>query len=293
MRIPFSKWSPCGNITLFLEQPLPAALHVAACAAVLQPSHLYAEQSGTLDFTASPPRLTMMGGEFCVNATRAFAALLASRGYLLQAEPRHWRGYVSVSGAQAPLPVRVTQLDEARFMAAACLQLAPLPAVELLAPGVSLIRLPGITHLILDTTNHPAPCGDPNAVLRSAATWRELYNLDIEEACGVIWVEQTADHVDQMAITPVVRVRETNSAYIETSCGSGSLAAVLSRGVLPSCWTIRQPGGEDLKIVLEKKKVKTTADTDATSQVQWQAWVEGQVTLLAEGVAYVDCYKPQ
>ena len=290
MRIPFSKWSTCGNITLFLEQPLPAALHVAACAAVLQPSHLYAEQSGTLDLTASPPRLTMMGGEFCVNATRAFAALLAARGYLAQTDSHCWTGCVEVSGAQYPLPVKVTQLDAAHFISSACLPLFPLPVAAIQAPGVTLVRLPGIAHLILDTAIHPLPCGGPEEILRSAATWRKTYDLDAEEASGVIWLEQSRDDASRLAITPVVRVRETNSAYLETSCGSGSLAAVLSQELQPKCWLVRQPSGENLKIVLEEvPALHGSAGPQNAPQAQWQAWVEGAVSLLAEGFAYVDC----
>ena len=294
MRSPFSKWSPCGNITLFLEQPLPAALHVAVCTAVLQDSHLYAEQSGTIDLSVSPPQLTMMGGEFCVNATRAFAALLAARGYLKQTTaPQYWTGHVVVSGAQSPLLVRVRQLDASHFVSSACLPLSPLPSAKELDTGVSLVRLPGIAHLILDTTRHPLPCEGPKAILHSAAKWRARYDLDSEEACGVIWLDRLNDRVDHLAITPVVRVRETNSVFLETSCGSGSLAAVLSQGVLPRCWFVRQPSGEELKIVLEMMSDPSVPSApEGTAPAQWQVWVEGRVDLVAEGVTYVDCRQP-
>ncbi len=291
MRIPFSKWSPCGNITLFLEQPLPAALHVAICAAVLQQSHLYAEQSGTIDLATIPPKLTMMGGEFCVNATRAFAALLATRGYLKQTGEYQWTGHVTVSGMQSPLCVRVAQLDASHFTSAACLPLFPLPAVKHLGKGISLVRLQGIVHLILDTACHPLPSEGPEAILHAAAGWREMYALNAEDACGVIWLDHPDACADYLAITPVVRVRETDSVFLETSCGSGSLAAVLSRGIMPRHWAVRQPSGENLNIILEETPAPQTAccDSATPSRTQWQAWVEGKVDLLAEGITYVDC----
>ena len=76
--LPFTKYSPCGNTTILVrESSLSPADRARVAAEIIAPGHLEAEQAGYVDTAAPVPRLDMMGGEFCVNATRAFAALLA------------------------------------------------------------------------------------------------------------------------------------------------------------------------------------------------------------------------
>ena len=79
--LPFTKYSPCGNTTILVrESSLSPADRARVAAEIIAPGHLEAEQAGYVDTAAPVPRLDMMGGEFCVNATRAFAALLAEEG---------------------------------------------------------------------------------------------------------------------------------------------------------------------------------------------------------------------
>ena len=81
--LPFTKYSPCGNTTILVrESSLSPADRARVAAEIIAPGHLEAEQAGYVDTAAPVPRLDMMGGEFCVNATRAFAALLAEEGKL-------------------------------------------------------------------------------------------------------------------------------------------------------------------------------------------------------------------
>ncbi len=76
-------FSPCGNTTILVrESSLSPADRARVAAEIIAPGHLEAEQAGYVDTAAPVPRLDMMGGEFCVNATRAFAALLAEEGKL-------------------------------------------------------------------------------------------------------------------------------------------------------------------------------------------------------------------
>ena len=96
--LPFTKYSPCGNTTILVrESSLSPADRARVAAEIIAPGHLEAEQAGYVDTAAPVPRLDMMGGEFCVNATRAFAALLAEEGKL-SPESGGLGGIVSVSG---------------------------------------------------------------------------------------------------------------------------------------------------------------------------------------------------
>lgn len=104
--LPFTKYSPCGNTTILVrESSLSPADRARVAAEIIAPGHLEAEQAGYVDTAAPVPRLDMMGGEFCVNATRAFAALLAEEGKL-SPESGGLGGIVSVSGMPERLRVR-------------------------------------------------------------------------------------------------------------------------------------------------------------------------------------------
>ena len=106
--LPFTKYSPCGNTTILVrESSLSPADRARVAAEIIAPGHLEAEQAGYVDTAAPVPRLDMMGGEFCVNATRAFAALLAEEGKL-SPESGGLGGIVSVSGMPERLRVRVS-----------------------------------------------------------------------------------------------------------------------------------------------------------------------------------------
>lgn len=129
----FAKLVPGGNPTILLTDPgIPAQSLPGLAAALMQPLHLGAEQVGALyGFAAArpePPHLEMMGGEFCVNATRAAALILARQGRLtplartnpplqtaggrdapadIRCGETVFSGEISVSGMDAPLAVLV------------------------------------------------------------------------------------------------------------------------------------------------------------------------------------------
>ena len=155
--LPFTKYSPCGNTTILVrESSLSPADRARVAAEIIAPGHLEAEQAGYVDTAAPVPRLDMMGGEFCVNATRAFAALLAEEGKL-SPESGGLGGIVSVSGMPERLRVRVRRLAAHRFESAVLLDLPQAPPLENVAPGMYLVRVPGIAHLVLDAAAHPLP----------------------------------------------------------------------------------------------------------------------------------------
>ena len=159
----------------------------------------------------------MMGGEFCVNATRAFAALLAEEGKL-SPESGGLGGIVSVSGMPERLRVRVRRLAAHRFESSVLLDLPQAPPLENVAPGMYLVRVPGIAHLVLDAAAHPLPADKD----RDTAALFARFGLLGEDAAGCIWLHREPSG---LRITPFVWVRGTGTTYAETACGSGTLAA--------------------------------------------------------------------
>ena len=282
MRLTFSKLLPGGNPTILIPgEDVPEGLLPMLAARLMHPLHVGAEQVGALLVRDGMPHLEMMGGEFCVNASRAAAFEWAGRGLFAQVGEHGVAGLVSVSGLAEPIPVVVapTQKDlracreavdagapldgpTVAFSEPSLFCAARIPVedarVERLGPGKTLVRLPGICHLLLDSALHPLP-GD---VLAAARLERSRWNLDAEPAAGVIWC-------DGLAISPLVWVAATDSTHLETACGSASLALALARGTSSS---VLQPSGEALEIDL----------------AGGTAWVSGKVDRIARGDTWVD-----
>ncbi len=104
--LPFYKLLPSGNATIILtsEECMPSLANYSA--KLMHPMHVQAEQVGLLLWQNNTlPHLQMMGGEFCINATRAATLVLARNNQLAQAESGCWQGFISVSGATAPLHI--------------------------------------------------------------------------------------------------------------------------------------------------------------------------------------------
>lgn len=260
----FYKASPGGNATILVLDPVPAGRRPELSRRLMDANHLQAEQVGFLDLEARPVRLDMMGGEFCGNACRVAAAVMAREGAGLAAEGAELRGELSVSGVERPVGLRVVGED--------CWVDMPLPEagsghpIAELAPGMGLVRLPGITHLCLDEELHPFPEDFAGA----ASALRARFGLDAE-AVGCVWYASGPCR----AIKPVVWVRSTGSTHYETGCGSGSLALALwlGRGQnFPTEFSVLQPSGCGIGVRVEPGG---------------PAWIYGPVTLVARGEAFL------
>lgn len=290
--IEFFKFVPGGNPTIIvLPSPLTCSALPQVAAKIMHPLHLHAEQVGRIDFCSPYPHLQMMGGEFCVNATRSAAALLAREGLFFapHATPLCVEGEISVSGAATPVRCAVSTSSKAlkshlqgeptllstapptpALKSATVFSAARVPLeglhIEYPEPGITLIHMPGISHLLLDVSSYPFP----ECWQKETPHIRKRFGLDKEPACGIDWFSERGDHC---ALWPVVYVKDTASEVMETACGSGSLAlAVTMRAKQQQKKTevvkILQPSGACLDIFFE----------GATA-----AWVSGPVQLVAYG----------
>ena len=264
----FYKAVPGGNPTILVLDRVDPAERAPLSRILMGEGHVQAEQVGFLDLGTVPVRLDMMGGEFCGNACRAAAAVMAREGVGLAPCDMGLCGELSVSGAPGPVRLRVmTEGGE-------CWAEMPLPpglgeGVSEPEAGMGLVRLPGITHLCLDEDRHPFPADFAQA----AASLRARFGL-AGEAVGCIWYRLG----DPCAIKPVVWVRSTDSTHYETGCGSGSLALALWLGrgqKIPMALSVLQPSGSPVGVLFED-------GGDGP-----RAWIHGPVALVARGEAFV------
>lgn len=258
--VSFSKWSPGGNTTVFLPVSAKDAASGPDSAAFLQsPEMLCAEQLGYAD--TEKRRLSMAGGEFCLNASRAFGALLDL------VSPCPGRSYeMLVSGLARPLEVAVGGICP-DYYCTARLILEDASVIRL-DDGACLVHLPGISHLLV-------PCRDgrlPENHARVAAKLRRIHGLEERDACGVVWWQPG----DTPRIWPLVHVRAAGTDYLENSCGSGSLALALALAAgKHASLEIGQPGGSALRCRVEPRGSF------------WQAGIGGPVRLVARGTVWI------
>jgi diaminopimelate epimerase len=248
----FIKANPSGNTTVFILNPLERKEYPAIAAAVMKDEVLCAQQVGFAEKAATPAaeaRMQMMGGEFCGNASRSFAAWLAlgGREYL-----RHGGEMTAPLGAdKSRVNIEVSGMEHAlsaeiRDIGCPCGCFAeismPLPQYTLkgkdaLLGNYTIVVFAGIIHIVLFAKE-----GDEKYF--SAAQELLRKNGLSAECFGIIF---TREEKGATYIEPLVYVAEVDSLIWEGSCGSGSVAltaAIAEReGKSLRHMEIKQPGG--------------------------------------------------
>lgn len=272
----YSRWNPSGNTTILFEERHPPEMVARA----LAPSRLNAEQAGFADWAEG--RLEMAGGEFCVNAARAFGAHIARMEGM--AVRSNMVRVVSVSGWPSDVKLEVTRVNDTEYLVRATLQLV---ASEEETPDGTVVHLPGISHLLVPG---PAPAYDRRA---AAFALMEFNGLLDRDACGVVWYTEGDKGPGHYDIVPVVRVRDLDTLVVESSCGSGSMALAVNlygqadrAGVRSTAfagtretgvrYSMGQPSGHTLDV---------TVTLERTGLV---CAVRGDVVFEGEGVFYPD-----
>ncbi len=178
-------------------------------------------------------RMVMMGGELCINALRCYGGFLASERQL-----KAGNFSIETSGVDAPILVTVRSEEG---ITKSKVQLDCVPVVSI-ADDVHTVDLPGIRHHIVFT---PKPLSKVE-LRRRLANMACHHHLEFE-AIGMIAI---SPFNGSFLISPLVHVPATRTSIMETSCGSGSLAAylVLANSVGTMQTRLWQPSGECLEV---------------------------------------------
>ncbi|MBQ4133842.1 MAG: hypothetical protein IJD04_08965 [Desulfovibrionaceae bacterium] len=320
--IKFFKVSPGGNITILLDQTqVEAADRAPLAARLMDKMSLGAEQVGFIDWPGKKrksnadalPSIKMMGGEFCANAVRAYAGVLASQ----MGDSLPWRGKIESSGLSAPVNAYVMgseRLDASiEIPLGNDFRISPLRSSEgdqLSLDKGALVSLPGISHILLPGIPDSEGAGLEldNDLMLSAANRRRELGLEDQPAVGCIWFDLKKDMVSML---PLVWVRDTNTCCLETSCGSGALALALFLGRMggkpgtgmprdarPSgvfsppfasytnFYWIMQPSGEALWVSYTLQK--NGSETEGANLFQpSNIWLGGAFNIIARGEALI------
>ena len=202
-------------------------------------------------------RVEMFGGEFCGNATRSVIQLIT--------EGKDYQGMIEVSGVDRPLNFNVSNGVIAVEM--------PLPLDGNLATQVAegtLVQLDGIAQLVVT-----------DATIQQSRTPRELlndlleqnsYDLAEQPAVGVTYYDRDTKNAEFG-----VWVKEVNTVFDETACGSGTCAIGVASALdarQNQKIEVVQPSGES---------ISTEAAYDNESGKVVASNIAGKVSVLYDG----------
>lgn len=192
------------------------------------------EQVGFFEQQNGVPKLQMAGGEFCGNATRGFACLLAE----LNPEESAFDFYVS--GFSEKVQAKIQRLGDKRFFCEArfCGMKAGIIEKNLYGDTVKIVDLGGIIHILVDENKISFSESDYESTMKKI---KDDLSVDCD-AVGVLWLREEGEKV---YMKPVVWVKAIDTCYYETSCGSGSIAIGLAKG---EDIEVLQPSGKAISV---------------------------------------------
>nr|WP_312578528.1 hypothetical protein [Sedimentibacter sp.] len=202
---------PVGNVTaLVLNQDVERNDYMYIANRLMGIGELGIEQVG---FVKSPKiggslRLEMMGGEFCGNATRSFGLYIAFCKGAVDSEIIP----VEISGCSDVLNV------DTNVRKGYAKTTMPLPigidCIVIDNNYVYVIEFEGIVHVIAENVEVG------NEIYEKIK--KVLINKYDIDAFGIMFLNN-----DELKITPLVYVKETDSVVYEHSCGSGTIATAI------------------------------------------------------------------
>ncbi|MDR1499215.1 MAG: hypothetical protein LBS34_02920 [Rickettsiales bacterium] len=221
--------SPGGNNTAIVTTPIPRSEQKSISLLILE-KYTDVEQVAFCEDEGN--YLQMAGSEFCCNAARAFG--------FLKLKGNNGLTTFRMSGTDQTVSVRVKSSNSEVEIP---VNMSLGEAMKSFSNGSFMVHLKGITHFVITETSD---LFRKNAGKEYADKILQRFNLKDEIASSVSFLSNTN------GIEPYVFVKNINTLYAETACGSGSLACAMvhSWQIKKSIQNlkIRQPSGADLVV---------------------------------------------
>ena len=205
----------------------------------IQKDNLEIEQVGFFEEKGSVPSLQMAGGEFCGNATRAFAC------FLKEEDLERNNFCFKVSGFSRKIYANIEDIGNNNYYCVArfpgFLDIAKIIKKRYDGKLVRIVDLGGIIHILLDESSFKFSNKNYELFLREI---KSALRVDCG-AVGVVWFYKKKEKI---TIKPVVWVKSIDTCFYETSCGSGSIAVGL---MLKKDISVIQPTNEEIRVAFE------------------------------------------
>ena len=259
MKLDFIKINPAGNITILIDNFNIYDKDIAKISEeLMREDNLHAEQVGFI----KDNHLQMMGGEFCGNASRSFASLLAFRDKTFSKQKIY---KITCSGEDEVLAVDVREgQTENSFLAKIKMpKFKSLEELKIDNYKLGLVKFSGIDHFIFDIAENKED--NFEKVIDSVKNY--LSDKDFS-AFGIMFFDR-----ENLSMKPYVYVKEVESGIFENSCASGTTALgyYLKKYKNLDRAKIVQPNGW-LEYIIENDEI----------------YIDGAVEIVAEGKVYIE-----
>ena len=240
MNISVSMINPGGNITLLVEGMFDKSTKKTINDFLLK-QFPKAEQVGFFGQSNTIPQLEMAGGEFCGNAVRSLSHLLLNEKT------------ISLDIEIVGKTIRTGYKDNLIFTE---IPIKPsFSSITKISSDLYKVELEGITHLISLREQNDSI----DNLKKIAKDLLEQFNLlTSSPAAGVMFVKKSQADTEVIAIDPVVWVRDIQTLFYETACGSGTTAIALwiskNRSENITTLHIQQPSNAIFTAVVEKSQ---------------------------------------
>lgn len=226
MELNFVKVNPCENTTVYITDSVKRSLHTQIANSIMEYGNLHAEQVGFFEkcSTENPKalaKLQMMGGEFCGNACRGFAAVIADNLNITKKK----QIYIEASGTNETLLCEVTPLNEKEYFVSMKLpDILNISEIEIYKDEINLkgymIDFGGICHCVFCVES----INSDKSYIEKLLKLLPYTNYD---AFGIMQYNPITNQ-----LLPVVYVKGTNSLFFERSCGSGTSAVGVTMAII-------------------------------------------------------------
>lgn len=182
--------------------------------------------------------LKMAGEEFCGNATRC-----AVKYYLDNKIENEC--LIKVSGINEKLQAGIS--NDNRVWVDIPIKSVQHTDVE----GINIVKIEGITHIVIDNEQSKRYLENKEKLKEYAREFINKFKID-DKAVGVMFTEAKDDMIKMY---PIVWVRNVDTFFYETACGSGTVAVCACHD--KNYIQVLQPSGYDIKaekLVKDKKE---------------------------------------
>lgn len=223
----YFKADPSGNITGFVLESIALEDRKKYADYIMTNIDKDVEQVGFISFSKNgkPFRMDMMGGEFCANATRAYALFCA-----LKSKKNFKKDImVSVSGTDYPINAKVNLENSEVFIEMP--KAKNLFRTKILGRDFFTVDLDGIVHMIVESQEDSE---------FAKVALKELVRKINSKAYGIMFIDKYT-----LTMIPYVYVVKTNTLFRESSCGSGTIACA---------YYLNQDNNKHFNVILKQPK---------------------------------------
>ena len=238
LKLRFEVLYPGGNTTALVEGLVDNPRQRKELNKIVMASDSNIEQVGCYDLSNfNRPKLQMAGNELCINAIRALAYLvcLKSGGKIKEFEVE-----VILENRSLFFKAGVNSLRQAWVELAT----GNIPIVDDGGIDTWTVPLEGITQVV--TTEVFEQSANLDSIKNKAKSILQQRGLlDSVPAAGVTFISKNSQG---LAIMPVVWVKDVETLFLETACGSATIAAYLALTDQQNRCNIQQPSGLALQV---------------------------------------------